>query len=101
MSSEPWRISTTPEYNEEIRTLPQTEQEKIGSKVSELFQRSHPSRHEQIEERLSYHFPGVEPARAIFANIGYELRYEIRALDRELRLLSCRRLDISNNRQTE
>jgi hypothetical protein len=76
MPSEPWRISTTREYDEQIRMLPQTEQEKIGSKVSELFQRPHPSEPEQIEERLSHHFPGVQPARAIFADIGYELTYE-------------------------
>jgi len=100
MSSEPWTVRRTPEYLEQISVLSDTELEEVGSKVSELSQRPHPSRPEQTEERLIFHFPGVEPAREVFtvsADIGCELRYEIRALTRELVLLSCRHLDLSND----
>jgi hypothetical protein len=101
MSSDDWRITRTDDYINQIHILPEAEQEKIGDKVSELFQRPHPSRPEQTEERLIFHFPGVEPSRAVYDDIDYELTYEIKALSRELRLLSVRRLDHSVHRQRE
>jgi hypothetical protein len=94
MSSEPWTIRPTPQYLQQISMFSLAEQEKIGIKVTgELSQRPHPSRPEQTEERLILHFPGIEPASSVLPGVAYELRYEIRALSKELTLVSIRRLD--------
>ncbi len=99
MKKKPWTIRITPEYEAQIGMLSQTEQVKIGSKVSELSQRPHPSRSEQTvdEDDLGYHFQDVEPADVLFADIGYELMYEVRALSKELRLVSIRHLEFSDH----